>query len=64
MTLYLSREKYLQYYGEYSELNTQQYTSVEEIAAHEKDYAEKGYDHHFLRNVFSVNREVQLSDLV
>ncbi len=43
MTLYLLREKYLQYYGEYSELNTQQYTSVEEIAAHENDYAEKRY---------------------
>ena len=48
MTLYLSHEKYLQYYGEYSELNTQQYTSVEEIAAHEKDYAEKGYSEHKL----------------
>lgn len=29
-----------------------------------QDYAEKGYDHRFLRSVFSVNREVQLSDLV
>ena len=29
-----------------------------------QDYAEKGYDHRFLRDIFSVNREVQLSDLV
>ena len=43
MTLYLLREKYLQYYGEYSESNTRQYTSLEEIAAHENDYAEKRY---------------------
>ena len=43
MTLYLSHEKYLQYYGEYRELHTQQYTSLKEIAAHEKDYAKKSY---------------------
>ena len=29
-----------------------------------QDYAERGYDHQFLRNIFSVNREVQLEDLV
>ena len=29
-----------------------------------QDYAEKGYDHGFLRDVFSVNREVSLSDIV
>lgn len=28
-----------------------------------QDYAEKGYDHQFLKTIFSVNREVQLSDL-
>ena len=28
-----------------------------------QDYAEKGYDHGFLRDLFSVNREVSLSDL-
>ena len=28
-----------------------------------QDYAEKGYDHGFLRDVFSVNREVSLSDI-
>lgn len=28
-----------------------------------QDYAEKGYDHNFLKNIFSVNREVQLADL-
>lgn len=28
-----------------------------------QDYAEKGYDHLFLKRIFSVNREVQLSDL-
>lgn len=28
-----------------------------------QDYAEKGYDHDFLRRIFSVNREVQLSDI-
>ena len=27
-----------------------------------QDYAEKGYDHEFLRNIFSVNREVSVSD--
>lgn len=27
------------------------------------DYAEKGYDHTFIKRVFSVNREVRLSDL-
>ncbi len=29
-----------------------------------QDYAEKGYDHHILRNIFSVNREVKLSDVL
>lgn len=29
-----------------------------------QDYAEKGYDHAFLREVFSVGREVKLSDIV
>lgn len=28
-----------------------------------QDYAEKGYDHYILRNIFSVNREVRLSDI-
>lgn len=28
-----------------------------------QDYAEKGYDHDVLKRIFSVNREVQLSDL-
>ena len=28
-----------------------------------QDYAEKGYDHAFLKKVFSVNREVRLSDV-
>lgn len=28
-----------------------------------QDYAEKGYDHQFLKTIFSANREVQLSDL-
>ena len=28
-----------------------------------QDYAERGYTHHFLRELFSVNREVKLSDL-
>ncbi len=28
-----------------------------------QDYAERGYTHHFLRDLFSVNREVRLSDL-
>ena len=31
--------------------------------AQSEDYAQKGYDHEFLRNIFSVNREVALSDL-
>lgn len=29
-----------------------------------QDYAEKGYDHHVLRDIFSVNREVKLSDIL
>lgn len=29
-----------------------------------QDYAEKGYDHTFLKKVFSVNREVRLSDVI
>lgn len=28
-----------------------------------QDYAEKGYDHLTLRNIFSVNREIKLSDI-
>lgn len=28
-----------------------------------QDYADKGYDHKFLKDIFSVNREIQLSDL-
>ncbi len=28
-----------------------------------QDYAEKGYDHEFLKKIFSVNREVRLSDI-
>ncbi|MDO5309858.1 MAG: restriction endonuclease FokI C-terminal domain-containing protein [Planctomycetia bacterium] len=28
-----------------------------------QDYATQGHDHHYLRSIFSVNREVQLSDL-
>jgi len=28
-----------------------------------QDYAEKGYDHTFLKKIFSVNREVRLSDV-
>lgn len=28
-----------------------------------QDYAERGYNHKFLKEVFSANREVQLSDL-
>lgn len=28
-----------------------------------QDYAEKGYDHRFLRDVFSVNREIRVSDI-
>ena len=29
-----------------------------------QNVAEKGYNHYFLRSVFSVNREVRLSDLL
>lgn len=28
-----------------------------------QDYAENGYDHQFLKNIFSVNREVRVSDI-
>ena len=28
-----------------------------------QDYAEKGYDHNILRKIFSVNREIRLSDI-
>ena len=28
-----------------------------------QDYAEKGYDHEFLKNVFAVNKEVRLEDI-
>ena len=29
-----------------------------------QDYAEKGYNHDVLRTIFSVNREVRLSDIL
>ena len=29
-----------------------------------QDYAENGYNHEFLRDLFSVNREIQLSDIL
>ena len=28
-----------------------------------QDYADKGYDHKYLKNIFSINREIQLSDI-
>ena len=28
-----------------------------------QDYAERGYDHQFIRNIFSVNREIRVSDI-
>ena len=53
MTLYLSHKEYLHYYGEYSESHTQQYTSLEEIAAHEKEYAKIS---HYEREMITRHR--------
>lgn len=53
MTLYLSHKEYLHYYGEYSEPHTQQYTSLEEIAAYEKEYAKIS---HYEREMITRHR--------